>query len=438
MDLHIICQFLGRIAWAQAGVMGLPLLMALAFAEDSWPAFMGTMAVCALAGWAFLRYGHVRTKKLTMREGIAITGLGWLLATFLGMLPYCLGGYLNYFDGLFESISGFTGTGATVIPDLEVLPQSLLFWRSLTHWLGGLGIVVIFIALLPEAGQSTVYMYNAESTGPTRERVLPRLHDMTQVLFRMYMAFTAAAFVIFLLCGMDFLGALYQAWQKGWHVLRRNTEFKAYLLIIAAATVLIGLNLMDGFDVSAPTALRYSSFQAASIATTGFVSADYDRWPPFSKGILLVLMISGGCAGSTAAGLKVSRVVIMVRYIWQAAKAKLHPHQVWGLTINGHRVGDDTVVRAAQFCFLYLMFIALWALLLTFDGINTFDAIGISVSTMGCIGPAFGITGATCTYAELSVFSKSILCLSMLLGRLEMFTLLVMLRKSFWKSRSSW
>lgn len=211
MDLHVICQFLGRIAWAQAGVMGLPLLMALAFAEDSWPAFMGTMAVCALAGWAFLRYGHVRTKKLTMREGIAITGLGWLLATFLGMLPYCLGGYLNYFDGLFESISGFTGTGATVIPDLEVLPQSLLFWRSLTHWLGGLGIVVIFIALLPEAGQSTVYMYNAESTGPTRERVLPRLHDMTQVLFRMYMAFTAAAFVIFLLCGMDFLGALNHA-----------------------------------------------------------------------------------------------------------------------------------------------------------------------------------------------------------------------------------
>ena len=134
MDLHVICQFLGRIAWAQAGVMGLPLLMALVFAEDSWPAFMGTMAVCALAGWAFLRYGHVRTKKLTMREGIAITGLGWLLATFLGMLPYCLGGYLNYFDGLFESISGFTGTGATVIPDLEVLPQSLLLRAVSAAW----------------------------------------------------------------------------------------------------------------------------------------------------------------------------------------------------------------------------------------------------------------------------------------------------------------
>lgn len=151
-----------------------------------------------------------------------------------------------------------------------------------------------------------------------------------------------------------------------------------------------------------------------------------------------MLMISGGCAGSTAAGLKVSRVVIMAQYIWHAAKTKLHPNQVLGMTINGHRIGDDTVVRVAQFCFLYVMFIALWALLLTFDGIDVFDAIGISVSTMGCIGPAFGITGATSTYAELSLFSKSILCLSMLLGRLEMFTLLVMLQKNFWKSKGSW
>ena len=288
---------------------------------------------------------------------------------------------------------------------------------------------------------------------------------------------------IFFLCGMDFLGAVnhalstvsaggfstynasaahfespavegwmtffmiltggnyalyYRAWQKGWSVLWDNMEFRVYLLIVAAATILIGLNLMSAFGIGPSTALRYSSFQAASIATTGFVSADFDRWPTFSKGILLMLMISGGCAGSTAAGLKVSRVVIMAQYIWHAAKTKLHPNQVLGMTINGHRIGDDTVVRVAQFCFLYVMFIALWALLLTFDGIDVFDAIGISVSTMGCIGPAFGITGAPSTYAELSLFSKSILCLSMLLGRLEMFTLLVMLQKNFWKSKGSW
>lgn len=484
MDLRVISRFLGKIALAEGGVLFLPLAMAIIMGESSWLPFVGSIILCGLVGMSCLNYGRVRTQKLTMREGIAITGIGWMLATFLGMLPYCLGGYLSYFDGLFESVSGFTGTGATVITDLEILPQSLLLWRSMTHWLGGLGIIVIFIALLPEAGQSAVfYMYNAESTGPTRERVLPRLHDMTKVLFRIYLAFTATAFVIFVICGMDFLDAAnhalstvsaggfstynasaahfespavegwmtffmvltggnyalyYRAWQKGWGVLWENMEFRVYLLIVAAATIPIGLNLMSSLGEGPTTALRYSSFQAASIATTGFVSADFDRWPTFSKGILLMLMISGGCAGSTAAGLKVSRVVIMAQYIWHAAKTKLHPNQVLGMTINGHRIGDDTVVRVAQFCFLYVMFIALWALLLTFDGITVFDAIGISVSTMGCIGPAFGITGATSTYAELSLFSKSILCLSMLLGRLEMFTLLVMLQKNFWKSKGSW
>lgn len=483
MDLHIVCRFLGKIARAQALVTLVPFALALVWQETSWKAFLGTIVLASVASLFFLEYGYVRTKKLTMREGIAITGLGWLMAAFLGMLPYVLGGYLGYFDGIFESISGFTGTGATVIPDLEILPRSILFWRSMTHWLGGLGIIVIFIAILPEAGQSTIYMYNAESSGPTRERVLPRLQDMTQVLFRMYMAFTFLAFVVFWLCGMDAFGAAnhalstisaggfstynasaahfesplvegwmtffmiltggnyalyYQVWRKGWKVLWRNTEFKAYLLLIGVASLLIGLNLMDRYDVSSLTALRYSSFQAASIATTGFVSADYDQWPPFSKGILLLLMISGGCAGSTAAGIKVSRLVILVRYIQKTIAEKIHPRQIHGFWMNGQRIGEATAARAAQFFFLYMSFIVLWALLLTWDGIGVFDAIGISVSTMGCIGPAFGITGATCTYADLSIFAKTILCFSMLLGRLEMFTLLVMLRKNFWTSKGNW
>lgn len=483
MDLHIVCRFLGQIARAQSLVMLLPLVLSFIWQEDSWRAFCGTIVFSSIISLFFLEYGYVRTKKLTIREGIAITGLGWLLAAFLGMLPYVLGGYLGLLDGIFESISGFTGTGATVITDLEILPRSLLFWRSMTHWLGGLGIIVIFIAILPEAGQSTIYMYNAESTGPTSERVLPRLQDMTQVLFRMYMAFTVIAFAVFLLCGMDIFGAAnhalstisaggfstynasaahfesplvegwmtvfmiltggnyalyYQVWRKGWRILWKNTEFKAYLLMILAASLLIGLNLMDRFSVPGLTALRYSSFQAASIATTGFVSADYDQWPPFSKGILLLLMLTGGCAGSTAAGIKVSRLVILLRYIRQVILEKVYPRQIHGLWMNGRHLSEVTAVRAAQFFFLYMAFIALWALLLTLDGIGVFDAIGISVSTMGCIGPAFGITGATCTYAGLSLFSKTVLCFSMLFGRLEMFTLLAMMHKSFWTSKGNW
>lgn len=483
MDYRVVCRFLGQISLAEAGVTCVPLLMALVYWEDDLIYFIISAAIMALCGIVLLRIGRIRTKRLTMREGIAITGLGWLLATFLGMLPYVVGGYLNLLDGVFESISGFTGTGATVIEDLEVLPFSILFWRSLTHWLGGLGIVVIFIAILPESGQHTVFMHNAENTGPTADRLLPRLRDTTHMLFRMYMLFTVVAIIVFYLCGMDFFSALnhamstisaggfsiynqsaahfdspaiegwmtffmvlaggnfglyYQFYRKGFGVVRRNTEFKAYLFILGLATACIAADLLQAFPIDLFTAIRYASFQAASIATTGFVSADYDQWPGFSKGILMLLMISGGCTGSTAAGVKISRVVILCRSLWTLVFQRVHPRMIAEVRVNNKRVNEDTVIRVSQFFFLYLAFIAFWALLLTWDGINIFDAIGISVTTMGCIGPSFGITGATSTYAGLSVFSKSILCISMLLGRLELFTVLAMLHRSFWKSKGNW
>ena len=483
MDYSVICRFLGKISLIQALVVLLPLVLACGYGEESCMAFIWTGIVGFLVAGLCLSQGKVRTRVLTMREGIAITGLGWLLATCLGMLPYVFGQYLGLLDGFFESISGFTGTGATVITDIESLPQSILLWRSMTHWLGGLGIVVIFIAILPEAGQAAVSMYNAEAAGPTRERVLPRLHEMTSVLFRMYMVFTMISLGVFLLCGMDFVsaanhalstisaggfstyndsaahfdnplvegwmtffmilaggnfGLYYQIYQKGFHVVKRNTEFKAYLGILAVATICVGMNLMSAFSSSWGNAMRFASFQVASIATTGFVSADYDQWPTFSKGILMLLMISGGCAGSTAAGIKVARVVILFKAIWASVARTLHPKMVIQLKMNGQYISADTVIRTSQFFFLYIAFIALWAFLLTWDNIPVFDAIGISVSTMGCIGPAFGITGATCTYAELSMFSKGILCLSMLIGRLEMFTVLVMCHRSFWKTKGLW
>ena len=185
-------------------------------------------------------------------------------------------------------------------------------------------------------------------------------------------------------------------------------------------------------------AFRYASFQVGSLSTTGFVSADFDTWPGFSKGILMVLMICGGCAGSAAGGMKVSRVVLLVKNAWAIVHQKLSPRRVVEVHINGNKVSEDVILRAGQFFFLYMFFIAFWALLLTADGIKVFDAIGISITTMGCVGPAFGIAGATCTYAELSDFAKSILCLAMLLGRLEMFTLLIMLTPDFWRKGNRW
>lgn len=483
MDARVILYILGRLVFAETAVMGIPLVMAMVRGEASAHAFLLSCTLAAFLGTYLYTKGRASEKALTMREGIAVTGFGWMIAPALGMLPYLMGGYLGLLDGLVESISGFTGTGATVFPTLSGLPASLLFWRMMTNWFGGLGIIVIFIALLPQTGQSTIYMYNAETTGPTRERVLPRLRDMTKALFQMYVFFTAVVAGIYVLCGLPLMqagmhamstvcaggfstyddsamhfhsirletamtvfmilaggnfGLYYRVWQKGPTVLLRNTEFKWYLGILAGAMALITANLACAMGLDWRTAFRYASFQVGSLSTTGFVSADFEMWPSFSKGIFLLLMVGGGCAGSAASGLKIARVVLLVKNAWAVVHQKLNPRRVVEVRMNGAKVSEETLLRVGQFFSLYIFLIAFFALLLTADGIAAFDAIGISISTMGGIGPAFGVAGATETYAGLSDFTKSVICVSMLLGRLEMVTLLVMLTPDFWQKGNRW
>ena len=483
MQKRVILYVLGRLILAEAVVLLVPCGIAIYNQEHDAVSFLSAAMLAGVAGHAMLYHGNVRVESLSLREGIAITGLGWIMATALGMLPYVSGGYLGLLDGLFESISGFTGTGATVFPTLQGVPQSILFWRMMTHWFGGLGIIVIFIAILPQTGASAVYMYNAEGAGPTDERVLPRLRDMTKALFKLYLVFTLLAFLVYVLCGLRPFEALahamstigtggfstyddnamhfrnawlegwmtffmilaggnfalyYRVWHKGPRVLLHNTEFKAYLGIIGSACLLITLNLIFSQNLHPAEALRYSSFQVGSISTTGFVSADFEQWPPFAKGVLLLLMLGGGCAGSTASGMKISRLVMLAKNVWSIVRQKNSPRMVAAVRMNGVKVDEGIVERACQFFFLYIMFIMLWTLLLTADGISTFDALGLSVTTMGNIGPAFGIAGATQTYAGLSDFTKSVLCFSMLFGRLEILTLLVMCRPSFWRATTRW
>jgi len=326
-------------------------------------------------------------------------------------------------------------------------------------------------------------MYEAESTGPTSERVMPRLHEMTIALFKLYIFLTSVAALVYFLCGMTpeiavthamstigtggfstyndnamhfaspvveiwmtvFMilaggnfGLYYKIWRKGPHVIRQNTEFKAYILILALAMTAIAADLVWAKDLDALTAFRYASFQVGSLSTTGFVSTDFDQWPAFSKGVLLMLMIMGGCAGSTASGVKVSRIVLLVKNAAAVVRQKLAPRHVVEVRMNGRLVDEDTLMRVGQFFFLYIFFILVWTLILTACGLSTFDSFGLSVTTMGNIGPAFGIAGATCTYAGLPAFVKAVLCFAMLLGRLELYTLLVMLRPDFWQTSHRW
>lgn len=464
-------------------VLTLNAVVSIVCQDDGLLALAGAALVSFAVGMGMQRSRKGAVDDLSVREGIAITSLSWILVTFLGMLPYVFGGYLNILDGILECISGLSGTGATVITDIEVLPQSLLVWRSLTHWLGGLGIIVIFIALFPQFGHGIVHMMDAESTGPTSDRMLPRVRQMAKALFTVYVILTTAATVALMACGLDFLTALEHAfstiatggfspyndsvahfnspliegvlalfmilssanfsiyvaaWRKGIGVIFRDTEFRLYVALVLGASALMSLNLTYGASYDPLEAVRETFFQAASISSsTGFVSADFDQWPSFSKGILLFLMFCGGCAGSTAGGLKVTRLMLLMKTMRSVVQQKLSPRSVVQVHSNGEDYNEEILYGVARFFVAFVILDILWTVLFIGDGVPTLDAIGLSVSTMGSCGPAFGTVGPTCTYAELPVFSKVIVCISMLMGRLEMFPVLALLMPSFWR-HSNW
>ena len=478
MDWRVVMYFLGRIAWVCGAALLVPFFTSVAFADEATFSFALSIFFCVILGSFAWKVGYMEDGLMTPREGIAVTGLAWILTAFLGMLPYTLGEHLSFVDGLFESVSGFTGFGATVIPSPELLPESVLLWRSLTQWLGGLGIVV-----LPKAGQNVIHMYEAESVGPTEDRMRPRLKEMTRALVTIYMILTAMAMLAFAVGGMSLFDAVnhalttigtggfsthsesiayfdsfaiemavtffillsgvsfalyYRVYVRGWGVLVKNTEFKAYLMIFIVGALLLWLTLWAHGVYGPMESMRYAAFQTASVSTTGFASADFDRWPAFAKCLLLFLMMVGGCAGSTAAGLKVTRAVLLLRtmaaHIWQ----RLHPHMVVSVRMNGEVVPPGVLLRVGLFLFVYLFFIVLGATLVMLDGVSMFDAVGMSVSAVSTVGPAFGVVGPTETYASLSSFVKLVLCCITLLGRLEFFTLLVMLRADFWQEHKGW
>ncbi|WP_294159133.1 TrkH family potassium uptake protein [uncultured Selenomonas sp.] len=479
MDQRVVNFILARLVLAAMAVLCVPMFLAMLWGEwASVRAFSLSLGLAVTIFGYLFTHARRKTEAITRREGIAITAFGWGLITALGMMPYLFGGHLGLLDALFESISGFTTTGSTVIPSIEALPASILFWRSMTHWFGGLGIIVIFIALLPQAGQSTVYMYQAEASG--RDRVLPRLRDMTGALFRMYAGLTALCAVIYWLCGLDAVtavnhafstlgaggfstydanamafddvwlegwmaffmfvaggnfGLYYKIWKKGPHALRKNTEFRAYLGLILVASALVAGDLVCARGYEAATAMRYAIFQTTSLSTTGFVSADFDTWPAFSKGVLLLLMFLGGCSGSTASGLKIHRAVLLVKNAAAILHEKLHPRALAVVHMNGHQVDVTELHRTGNFFFLYVTTILAFGLVYTLFSVPMFDAFAISVTTLGNVGPAFGVAGATQTYAPLPDVMKAILCLEMLLGRLEIFTLAILLRPEFWRGR---
>ena len=448
-------------------------------------AFLLAIFLCLAVTFELERFGGLRGKdNIGTREGIAITGLGWLLISILGLIPYFAGGYLNLLDSLVESVSGFSGTGATVINDVEILPRSILLWRSMSNWFGGLGIVVIFMAIMPQFGRGGMFILKAETTGPTKERQLPRIRDNAKALFSIYVALTTVCAGAYFLCGLSPFAAINHAMttiatggygiyngtvgeygniyleycmaffmivssgsfamyvvacRRGIGVIFRNAEFRTYLLIIIVAAIVVASDLILEMDIDPETASRAAIFHVASLSsTTGFVAHDFDTYPPLSKAFLLMTMFLGGCAGSTAGGLKVARIILLFKFVVLIIRQKLHPNLITQLTLSGQPVDQDIVYGAAKFFFAVVVLDVLFAAVMMFDGIDFVNAISVSVSTMASVGPGFGIEGATSTYALLPSLSKFCACGFMFLSRLEIFTVLALCSPSFWQKSKNW
>ncbi len=484
MNFQIVLSILGRLLIVFSSAMVIPLTLAVINEDSSRMAFLFSIFITILLGLIFMKQKKISVRGIGAKEAIATVAAAWVLITILSALPYSLSGVVpTYIDALFEASSGLTTTGASVISDVESLPASILLWRSMTQWLGGMGIIVLFIILLP-TGIGAVHLFNAEVPGPVSERIMPRIRDTALILWKIYIFLTMVLILLLWLAGMGFFDAINHAFTTmatggfstkntsiayfdsllietiisffmilagvnfGVFLLIlskkslkpfRNTELLTYLMIIITAIFAIAASLWLGAGQSIQYAFRYALFQVASIATTtGYATADFDAWPSLAKIVLLVLMFIGGCAGSTAGGMKVSRIILLVKSFRSDLKKIIQPHEVTCIQLDGKPVDTNILNRVGVFFFIYILFFVLASIIMAGTGLEPFDAMSAAAATLGSIGPGFGVVGPTTTYAGISLFGKFILTICMLLGRLEFFTLLIIINPEFWTKRRGW
>lgn len=485
MNLPVILGVLGRLLVLYAGAMCIPMILAIALGEWSSTSFLLSGLITGIPGFLLIKRFKTPEMKMGVREAFAVVAGAWLLASCTGALPYWFAQVVpTYMDALFETVSGLTTTGASVINDVEVLPQSLLLWRSLTHWLGGMGIIVLFIVLLPKAGMGSVLLFNAEVPGPTNDRIMPRIRDTAISLWKIYLVFTVICALLLWSAGMTFLDAVNHAfstiatggfstknnnimyydslaiemivtffmilsgvnfaiylslWRKRTMKVFRNTELLVYLALIGAAALVIAGSLWLRGGNSPEDAFRHALFQVASLlSTTGYASADFAQWPSMTKIILFLFMFIGGSVGSVSGGLKISRFILLAKASWAELKRGIHPRVVSSIKLDGKVIDGENLNRVGIFFFLYVMTFTIASIAMAGTGLESFDAMSAAAAALGNVGPGFGAVGPTTTYAGISLGGKAVLTLCMLLGRLEFFTLLMIFRPEFWRRRKIW
>ncbi len=479
MNYKMVFGTVGKVVFIEAVLLLLPLVTSLLY-QEWWTAIsFAITALIALGVYGLSKlFCSTKNTLIFSKEGLVTVALAWLVVSLIGCLPFVISGDIpNFVDALFEMVSGFTTTGASIVTDIEALSRGTLFWRSFSHWIGGMGILVFVMAITNKSTDRSIHILRAEMPGPTVDKLVPRARDTAKILYFIYMVLTALLVVLLLFGGMPLFDSLLHAFGTagtGGFGIKNNSiagynhycqwviaifmiifamnfnvfylvilgkikdalkseEILTFLIIVIVASCIIVGNLMLTIQESFGNALRISVFQVASIiSTTGFSTANFDSWPTLSKTILLILMFIGGCAGSTAGGFKVSRVVLLSKNVNREFKRVLHPRNTSVVKTDGKRVDETTISGLMNYFAVYLVCFVVIFLLISFEQFSVETNFSAVAACFNNVGPGFAEVGPTCNFSIYSGFSKVVLALAMLLGRLEVYPLLLTLLPSTW------
>ncbi|MBQ7583757.1 MAG: TrkH family potassium uptake protein [Lachnospiraceae bacterium] len=479
MNLRIVRYITGWVIIFEGAFLVCPLITGVIYKEyNICRIYILVIAVCLVFGMLLKGIRRKDIGELYIREGFACVSLSWIALSLFGALPFYISGEIpKLVDAVFEVASGLTTTGASILSDVESLSRAGMFWRCFTHWIGGMGVFVFIMAILPMAGARNINLMKAESPGPSVSKFMPRMKDTAKLLYIIYIVITMICVLSYLLSGMSLYEALtlgfgtvgtggfgiYNDSMASFTPLQQNLmtffmiisginysvyfcivmgnfreilsfeEVRYYLLIIAGSVSIIAWNIFPIYK-SAEVSLRHSAFQVASIITTsGFSTADFDLWPELSKGILVLLMITGACAGSTGGGLKVSRALILMKGVGKEIQSIIHPQRVRRIYLDGEPINDELLRTTNAYAAIYAVILIVSALIITRDGFDLTSNLTAVLATLNNIGPGLNAVGPTQNFGTFSSFSKCVLIFDMLAGRLELFPILILLLPSCWR-----
>jgi len=480
MRWRYILNIVGILTLFFGLTMIFPLFVGLYYQDQSVNPVLKSMGITVLAGLIFhLLFRSAKAEIISQREGMAIVAIGWTAVGLFGALPFYIGNGLSFVDAFFESVSGFTTTGSSILTNIEALSKGLLFWRSFIQWLGGMGIIVLSVAILPFLGLGGMQLYKAEVPTPVPDKLKPRIRDTARILWKVYALISLAEVILLMLGGIDLYDSLCHTFTTmptggfstknasiahfgsvyldiifiifmilaginfslHYQMLRgkplafwRDSECRFFFGVVIVLTAIVSFNLYDAVYEKVGEAIRYGAFQVVSIVTTtGYATADYEKWPAMSQLILLLCMFLGASAGSTGGGVKCLRVMLCFKFCYRELFSLIHPHAVANIKIGGKTVPEDVMRSILGFLALYIGIFVLSSVFLAGLGVDFVTSFGAVAACIGNIGPGFGLVGPADNFAQIPHLGKWLLIWCMLLGRLEVFTIIIFLVPEFWR-----